>query len=195
MKKLDMTGKPCPMPVVEAKKALAETNCVEVIVDNDTAIQNLSRLAASLGGTVQVVPGAGIFTVTITLSGPIPQDADVTPVCAGANGPTVLITSDQMGSGSEELGKILIKGYIFSLTQLDPAPAAVYLLNAGVKLAAEGANTVPDLRALEEKGVIIRCCGTCLNFYELGEQRAVGQVTDMMGISTALATAEKLIVL
>ncbi len=191
MKTLDMTGKPCPMPVVEAKKALVHCNPIQVLVDNETAVQNLIRLAESLGGKAEIAASGGNFTVTIL--GAVQPKAGVAREAAG--GPTVLITSDQMGRGDEALGKILIKGYIFSLTQLDPAPAAVYLLNAGVKLAADTANTVPDLQALAGKGVPIYCCGTCTNYYGLSERLAVGQVTDMMGISTALAGAVQLITL
>lgn len=191
MKTLDMTGKPCPMPVVEAKKALAHDTSIQVLVDNETAVQNLTRLAESLGGRAEIAAGGDNFTVTIL--GTVQQKAGAAGETAG--GPTVLITSDQMGRGDEALGKILIKGYLFSLTQLDPAPAAVYLLNAGVKLAADTANTVPDLQALAGKGVPIYCCGTCANYYGLTERLAVGQITDMMGISTALAEAENLITL
>jgi len=191
MKILDMTGKPCPMPVVEAKKVLSEHGSVRVLVDNSVAVQNLTRLADSLGGQAETAVDGSNFAVAIT--GVRLQKAETGT--AASCGPTVLITADQMGRGSEELGSILIKGYIFSLTQLSPAPAVVYLLNAGVKLAAQGANTVPDLQALAAGGTAIFCCGTCLNYYNLSDKLAVGQPTDMMGISAALAAADRVITL
>jgi selenium metabolism protein YedF len=98
-----------------------------------------------------------------------------------------------MGRGAEELGKLLIKGFIFSLTQLAPPPEAVIFLNGGARLTTEGANTVPDLKALEEKGAGIYTCGTCANYYKLSDALAVGSIVDMMRITNLLAKASVVI--
>jgi selenium metabolism protein YedF len=209
MKTLDMLGKPCPIPVVNAQKALAEPDAdgVVVVVDNFVAVQNLEKMAKGTGrGFSYVEDSESRYTVTIVNSngaaaapppeagdGPLHSAAqgDVCP--AGRKGPVALITADSMGRGSEELGKLLIKGFIFSLTQLDPLPEAVIFLNSGAYLTTQGANTVPDLQSLQEKGVEIYTCGTCANYYKLTESLAVGSITDMMKIATMLAKADSVI--
>jgi selenium metabolism protein YedF len=106
-----------------------------------------------------------------------------------SRGPVVLVTSNCMGKGSEELGQLLIKGFIFSLTQLNLHPEAVLFLNSGVHLTMEGANTVPDLKTLEEKGTKVYSCGTCVSYYKT--TLAVGSIVDMMTITDHLASVPK----
>lgn len=203
MKTLDMRGKPCPIPVITAKNALAEpgTDAVTVIVDNIVAVQNLEKMAKGMDYQFAYTEdGNAQYTVQISAEGAAPPVAAATmPTVpdepASARGVTVLITNDQMGTGSEDLGRILIKGFLFSLTELSPAPEAVIFLNAGVRLACEGANTLDDLRTLLGEGTKVRACGTCLNFYQLTEQLAAGEITDMMGITQLLASAGRLITL
>lgn len=192
MKTIDMLGQPCPIPVIQAKKALAEPGAegVAVLVDNIVAVQNLQKMAEGMGYDFSHTQQADDqYTVSISRSGGAWPVAAVPPAQSGehgAGGMTVLISADQMGRGSEELGRILIKGFIFSLTELQPLPEAVLFINSGVKLAAEGANTLADLHTLAAKGVKILACGTCLNYYNLTEQLAVGEIVDMLGIATAL---------
>lgn len=206
MKSLNMLGKPCPIPVVEAKKVLASPKepGVEVIVDNIVAVQNLQKMADGLGYTfTHRQTDDSIYTVEILQQAgsiaPVPaQKAKPEPVVQQANGvdasaPVVLITTNSMGTGSEELGKILMKGFIYSLTELSPAPSAVLFLNGGVHLTCEGSNALGDLQALQQKGCRIASCGTCLNYYSLTESLRAGEIIDMMGIANTLATVAKVI--
>ena len=204
METLDMRGKPCPIPVVNAKNALAEqgTQGVALIVDNFVAVQNLEKMAKGSGlGFSYVEDSESQYTVTIVkdasqLPGEIEAKAEA-PVTAtggrGGRGPVVLVTSDSMGRGSEELGRLLIKGFIFSLTQLDQLPEAVIFLNGGARLTTEGAATVNDLKTLLGQGVEIYTCGTCANYYKLTDALAVGSITDMMNITNKLAKASSVI--
>lgn len=201
MQPLDMLGQPCPIPVIKAKNALAQPGCdgVVVAVDNIVAVQNLEKMANGFGyGFSYTQQGEKHYDVAITTSGviatvePAGESAAAPTVTDGA-GLTVLITSDAMGSGSEELGKILIKGFLFSLTELPTPPERVIFLNAGALLTAEGANTVPDLLTLEGLGCEILTCGTCSNYYQLQDKLAVGSLTDMFGIAARLASASRLI--
>ncbi|GHV74766.1 sulfurtransferase-like selenium metabolism protein YedF [Spirochaetia bacterium] len=199
MKTLDMRGNPCPIPVVNAQKTLAEqgSDGVVVLVDNFVAVQNLEKMAKGTGcGFSYTDEGASIYKATIVKD---PTKAFVNPSdsgsAAGKKGPVALITADSMGRGAEDLGKLLIKGFIFSLTQLNPLPEAVIFLNGGAHLTTEGANTVPDLKALEEKGTNIYTCGTCANYYKLTEHLAVGSIVDMMKITNTLAKASGVITL
>jgi selenium metabolism protein YedF len=200
MKTLNMQGQPCPIPVVKAKEVLAEQEGVVVLVDNIVAVQNLEKMAKGTGcGFSYVEDGASLYRVSIvkgTEQSNEPQEVPAeVPVAAGGDtkGPVVLITSDSMGRGAEELGRLLIKGFIFSLTQLNPLPEALVFLNGGARLTTEGANTVGDLKTLEEKGTGIYTCGTCANYYKLTESLAVGSIVDMMNIVNRLGKASSVI--
>jgi selenium metabolism protein YedF len=212
METLDMLGKPCPIPVVNAQKILADPGVdgVVVVVDNFVAVQNLEKMAKGTGrGFSYVEDGPSHYTTTILnkgggVAGETPAEGGRPQQSAAGGGdfpppvkkgPVVLISADSMGRGAEELGKLLIKGFIFSLTQLDPKPEAVIFLNGGAHLTTEGANTVPDLQSLQEKGTEVYTCGTCANYYKLTESLAVGSITDMMHITTMLAKASGVIAL
>ncbi|MDR0721464.1 MAG: sulfurtransferase-like selenium metabolism protein YedF [Treponema sp.] len=205
MKTLDMLGQPCPIPVVKAKEVLAEQGApgVVVLVDNMVAVQNLEKMAKGTGCGFSYVEEGASYRVSI-VKGAASDQGFAPPSCEESpsgqakvsnavgevrKGPVVLITSDNMGRGSEELGRMLIKGFIFSLSQLNPLPEAVLFLNGGARLTTEGANTVPDLKMLEEKGTGIYTCGTCANYYKLTESLAVGSIVDMMQIVNRLAKA------
>ena len=201
MKTLDMRGSPCPLPVVNAKKELQETDAVIVLVDNTLAVQNLQKMALGKGYAFSYIQqDENNFAVTIDRQGavPTPESAEAEePLAAGSaqEGAVVLISSDRMGQGEDELGRILIKGFIFSLTELPVPPKAVIFINSGVRLAIEGSNTLADLQTLTGKGVKILACGTCLNYYSLTDKLAVGEVTNMMEIAGLLTSSAKLVTL
>lgn len=213
---LDMTGQPCPIPVVEAKRAMADkaTDGVEVLVDNIVAIQNLEKMALGLGYQFSyqqqdpshflatlLKDGSQSYDDAPTAKAPaFPVDLGLADLPAdsvsGAQGPlTVLIGGSTLGRGDDQLGKLLMKGFIFSLTELDPAPEAVIFINSGAQLSCEGSNTVADLKVLEARGVTILTCGTCLNHFELTDKLAVGSITDMFGIVSRLAGGTRLLCL
>ncbi|MDR1574499.1 MAG: sulfurtransferase-like selenium metabolism protein YedF [Treponema sp.] len=204
MKTVDMQGQPCPIPVVKAKEALAEQGAkgVIVLVDNVTAALNLEKMAKGTGCGFSYTEEGSLFRVSILKGADSDQffnerqeGSPEKPEPAGRErkGPVALITADSMGRGAEDLGRLLIKGFIFSLSQLDPLPEALVFLNGGAHLTTEGANTVPDLKALEEKGTGIYTCGTCANYYKLTESLAVGSIVDMMNIVNRLAKASSVI--
>ena len=164
---LDATGLSCPLPVLEAKKALREMEVgqLEVVVDNIIALQNLEKMAKQMGLTHELQTiDEDRHTIVINLG-----DGEAHP--RTSRGETVVVlASDQMGSGDPELGRVLMKSFIYALSELEELPAKVLLYNSGVKLAVEGADTLGDLRKLAERGVEILSCGTCLNFFNLTEQ-------------------------
>ncbi|SHH60016.1 selenium metabolism protein YedF [Sporobacter termitidis DSM 10068] len=202
MEIIDMLGKPCPIPVIEAKKALARPGADSILVkvDNFVAVQNLEKMAKGYGyGFTYAEKSPDAFDVSVSLDGKappvqataadVPQDIQ----CAPGEGLVVAIGRNTMGEGAEELGKILIKGFVYSLTELPAPPAYVFFFNSGAYLTTEGANTIDDLKKLEEKGTKIFTCGTCLNYYNLQEKLAVGAVTNMFGITEKLAAAANVI--
>ncbi len=108
-------------------------------------------------------------------------------------GTVVVLSSNTMGEGDEELGGILIKGFLYALTELDNLPRAIVMYNSGVKLAIDGTQ-VRDLKTLEDHGVEILICGTCLDYYGIkGLELEVGQISNMYYIVETLHGAEKII--
>jgi len=105
----------------------------------------------------------------------------------------VAISGDTMGSGTEELGKILIKSFIASLAELPEPPKYVIFFNSGAKLTAKGANTVEDLQKLTDKGTEILICGTCVNYYNLQDNLAVGKIVNMHEITAKMTAADNVI--
>ena len=167
--RLDERGKQCPLPVIEAKKALeasAPGEKVEVVVDNEIAVQNLSKMADHKG-----------LAVCSEKTG------------RRRKGMVVVLSSNQMGQGDEALGKLLMKGFVFALTQQDMLPETILLYNSGAFLSCEGSDNLEDLKTLEAQGVEILTCGTCLNHYGLAEKRQVGGVTNMYEIVEKMTKA------
>jgi hypothetical protein len=183
-------GDACPIPVVKAKRAIEEQNGaalqMEVLVDNEIAVQNLTKMAEQKGYPVSSRQiGAQAFRVVMDVpassSAPAPDPAPAPPSTAG--GQIVVISSTQMGSGNEELGAALLKSFVYALSQLKTLPDSIIFYNSGVRNAIQGSPLLEDLRNLEQQGVTILSCGTCLNYYGLTEQLAVGSVTNMYDIA------------
>ena len=199
--RLDERGKQCPLPVIEAKKALeasAPGEKVEVVVDNEIAVQNLSKMADHKGLAVSSEKtGEREFLVTST-AGEGNGEAAEAPAAAEEvtctpdgrrKGMVVVLSSNQMGQGDEALGKLLMKGFVFALTQQDMLPETILLYNSGAFLSCEGSDNLEDLKTLEAQGVEILTCGTCLNHYGLAEKRQVGGVTNMYEIVEKMTKA------
>ena len=195
---VDAKGQNCPIPVVMATKALkamTEPGTLEVLVDNEIAVQNLTRLGTSQGLAVQSEKtGEAEYVVKMlvnTLPGDVSEEAACVPDKRGNL--VVSVGSDRMGEGSEELGATLIKGFIFAVSQLPELPKTMVFYNGGAKLTVEGAVTLPDLKNLEAQGVEILTCGTCLNYFGIADKLAVGGVTNMYTIVETLANASQVI--
>lgn len=193
-------GDNCPIPVIKTKKAmqaLSGPETIEVLVDNEIAVQNVSKMAAATGGQVSSEKlGEKEFKVTIQMEGaPKAEESGEGAACMPdtRRDMVVVVASDRMGSGNDELGKVLIKGFIFAVTQLDELPKAMLFYNGGATLTAEGSDSLEDLRSLEAQGVEILTCGTCLDYYGLKEKLAVGSVTNMYSIVETMANAGKIL--
>lgn len=199
MEIINVLGKPCPIPVIEAKKALrkaAAAEQVKVLVDNDISRQNLEKMAAGMGLPFSHEKQAG-GNILVTITAAAPKEGDSGAPGNGAagisGGLVVAIGQNTMGSGNDELGAILIKAFIYSLTELDTPPETLLFFNSGVKLTTGGSSVINDLKTLESKGTLISSCGTCLDFYKLKEKLVIGNVTNMYAIASAMAEAARLI--
>jgi selenium metabolism protein YedF len=180
------------------KKALDENGfeTLEVLVDGPTAKENVSRFATHAGHAVEAIDGAdGSSTIRIrvgkaagTPGGAAPSPAASTTeaqadALCGASATTVFISSDKIGSGDDELGSLLMRGFLRTISESGERPARIILMNSGVKLALDESTALSSLRALAAASVEILACGTCLDFYKVKDKLAVGRVSNMLEIS------------
>ena len=134
------------------------------------------------------------YRITILMNGAVVEEEQASSDHEEKKKHTVIaIASDRMGEGNDELGKVLMKGFIFAVTQLDELPETMLIYNGGATITAEGSDSIEDLKLLEEQGVEILTCGTCLNYYEMTDKLQVGTVTNMYSIVEKLAGADKII--
>ena len=157
-KTVDARGQACPQPVLLTRAALQEGDAVLTIVDNDTARQNVTRMAEKAGCVVQVEQRADGIYLRIGQAAATTPEASLS--CAGfrrqRSGPLVLtIPSETMGRGDDELGQILIRGFFHALGQTVPQPETIIFFNSGVKLVVEGSPVLEDLQALCGQGIEI----------------------------------------
>lgn len=195
MKTVDARGLPCPQPVILTRQALQDNEQVTVIVSDQTAQNNVMRMAQKAGYDVWSEQKPDGIYVYIGDQCAVPAEmAAVQPVQA-AGGPLVLVVpSETMGRGpSEELGNILIRGFFHTLGEVQPLPETIIFFNSGVRLTVEGSPVLDDLRALSERGIEILVCGTCLGYFGLTERLAVGQVSNMYTIAETLLNAGRVI--
>ncbi len=201
VKMIDCKGMACPLPVVNAKKASEELHAgdvLTVLVDNEIAVQNLSRFAEHKGFDVSAEKKTEKeYAVTMTISGVIAEAAKEEKVAcvmdSRRKGMLVVLSANVMGTGDPKLGTSLMKAFVFALTKQDQLPDTILCYNTGASLTCEGADTLEDLKLLESEGVTILTCGTCLDFYGLKEKLAVGAVTNMYDIVERLENAAQII--
>ena len=187
---IDARGLACPHPVVLTKKALEEADEVTTIVDNETAKENICRLAASQGCQVSIEEKEEGIYLHLTKIATGMEESPVTPV----SGPMLLlVASDTLGRGDEELGDILMRSFIHTLGEVTPKPNRIIFINSGVKLVTKGSEVIDDLHDLKNQGIEILACGTCLGYYNLKEAVEVGQISNMYDITSALLQAGKII--
>lgn len=175
-------GLACPKPVINTKKELdkIEEGIVVVTVDNDIAKQNILKLSNSLNCKAEIIKQEkDLISIEIKKGENViieeKKQDELEDKC-------IFISSDKIGNGNDELGAVLMKGFIYTLTESKPYPKSILLVNSGVKLSTENYDTVGNLKILEEAGVEILSCGTCLDYYGLKESLKLGSITNMYTI-------------
>jgi selenium metabolism protein YedF len=202
---LDCRGQSCPQPVLAVKDALEAGNrLVEVVVDNEAAKKNVTRFAQDRNCTVTGSgPENGCWTLTLK-AGRVCRRKQAAPEhysCAsaastasiGSGGLVYVISSSSMGQGSDDLGWALLQTYVQTIHKITPLPEKILLYNEGVRLVAEESGALKALEQLQEQGVEVLACGTCLNFYELTFALKVGRITDMYEIMSTVNNAAKVV--
>jgi len=189
---VDARGLGCPVPVIKTKKALEaiEAGNVLTIVENTIARENVTKLVRSLNYEFHVVEDNGEFYIDITKG----EGVEIAVKDTGNFFDSVILCgSNKFGEGNPDLGDILIKGYFYTLSELDVVPKAIIFLNSGVHLATTNSKVLKDLTTLESKGVEIISCGTCLDFYGIASELAVGGVSNMYTIVEYMNNSKKVI--
>lgn len=188
---VDARGKACPEPVVMTKKALdsMESGRVITAVDNEISRDNVVKLARSQNLQFMVEQKDGGFEISIE-KGRSSKDSKQGAEDSKAENPSlppdadyvICVSRNTLGSGAEELGKLLLKNYIHTLREASHLPSAMLFVNSGVFITTEGSDSLETLGELEERGVEILSCGTCLDYYHIKEKLRVGKVTNMFEI-------------
>lgn len=190
-KQIDARGELCPKPVIMTKKEL--DNLVEgtitTIVDNEVAKENLSKLANSMGltYTIDKIKEDEFYIHINKLESRVDEIQVISQEISKQI--TLAIGSNVMGKGEEELGKILMKSFIYTVKETAPYPSNIVFYNSGVYLTCEGSPVLDDLEALIEEGVEIQSCGTCLDYYNLKDKLSVGGVSNMYSIYEKMKNA------
>lgn len=193
---LDCRGLACPQPVILTKKALDHLPAeLTVLVDNVAAKENVAKFASANGYGVSIEQGAGLYRLRLVAGASVAGINSQPEMGAATTAAAILLTRNTLGSGSEELGAILMKAFFASLLELPQQPRVIMLLNSGVYLAAENSPVLAALQDLSQRGVAVMVCGTCLDYFSLKDKMAVGNVTNMYSILTELAGAERAITL
>lgn len=199
MKKLvDAMGDACPIPVVKTKNAIKELGedggIVETLVDNEIAVQNLTKMAGQKGYVVSSEKlGENQYKVKMIVGEGKEEEEKEDPLqCipdSRSRNTVVVISSSCMGEGDDVLGAQLLKGFIYALSQQEELPATILFYNGGARLTCENSPAIEDLKSLEAQGVEILTCGTCLNHYGLTDKLQVGGVTNMYVIAEKMTQA------
>lgn len=199
MIQVNALGDACPMPVVKTQNAIRELKdggIVETLVDNEIAVENLTKMARNKGYDVRSEKiGPDQIKVIITVTGAeTPQEPRQSAVHREhGQGTVVAISAREMGRGDDQLGMALLKSFLYALSQQDTPPKTILFYNGGAFLTCLESPVLEDLKAMASEGVEILTCGTCLNFYGLTDQLAVGEVGNMYDIVEKMAGADRLV--
>jgi len=195
-RELDCRGQACPHPVLKTKEIVDQGEVHEVIVqvDNDAARENVSRFLERSGYRVHVEMSDGGYAVTgirgREVAPLIPED---TWEETAAHKILVLVGTDRMGTGDDDLGRKLMASFIGTLKEMGQELWCLIFLNAGVKLTVAGSEVLGSIQELARDGVMVLVCGTCLNHFQLLEQKQVGETTNMLDIVTHMQLADRVI--
>lgn len=196
---LNCRGKACPEPVLMTKNFLERNpgaESVHVQVDNAAASENVKRFLESRGFSTFVEKEGGDFHVKGAREGGLPAEESLpqkSPKAGEEGRLLIMIANDRIGTGDAVLGSLLMKNFINTLNEMGESLWRIICVNEGVKLCLKDAHTIDGLEKLENRGVSILVCGTCLEHYGLMNQKAVGVTTNMLDIVTSLELAERVI--
>jgi selenium metabolism protein YedF len=191
MKRIDCRNMSCPMPVVQVKKALEEApgETLEVLLDDGPPRENVTRFAVKRGYSIEESPLDNGYAILISGG-----SGEMRAIRKDKSGETVmLIGSDRLGEGPEELGALLMKNFINTLVETAEMPDRMIFVNTAVLLTTEGSEVLEALEQLGNRGVEISSCGICLDFFKLKDKLKAGIVTNMFTVAESLLKAGSVI--
>jgi selenium metabolism protein YedF len=202
MKVIDTSGQQCPAPLIATKRALKELKegeSFKIITDSKTSFENISRFLKDHGTEYLREEYSGKWILTIK-KGPVeiisanPEVYCNTKIPHFSKGDfIVMVDSDKMGEGEEDLGHLLMVNFMKALKDLDKLPARMIFYNSGVMLGLDGSAVSDHLREIEKMGVELLFCETCVNYYSLKDKLRVGTLSNMFEIAQAMASASNII--
>jgi selenium metabolism protein YedF len=195
MKEIDCRGLNCPAPVLKTKEAIEKEGLtgITVIVDNEAAKENVSRFLKTNNFSPSVREEGGAFYISGSRGKELARQEDAVPkIDAGTQKIFMMITSNTMGHGDDDLGTRLMVNFIKTAKEMNELWQIVFM-NSGVKLTLETSDAYNDLMALEEHGVRVLSCGTCLSHFNLLDKKRAGETTNMLDIITSMQVADKVI--
>ena len=190
MKTIDCRNLTCPAPVLNVKRALEEQSEIRVIVDDVAARENVARFSRNRGCQVTEHQDGSDWVLTIRGSA---DKTQLTSLPSSVGSRILLITSDRLGDGPEELGRLLMKNFIHTLLETSEMPSRILFLNTGVFLTCEGSDVQEALEKLQGMGTEIFSCGVCLDFFKLKDKLRAGATTNMLVTVESLLTAGQVI--
>ena len=195
---VDARGELCPKPLIMTKKALKECRDgqpMRILIDNETSKNNVVRFLTDNGFKTEIHENGNVYSLLLHgATGELSQpDAQSYCTTASSVPHTIVIKSDRMGTGDDELGQILLKACINTIGEVEPLPGSIVFYNSGVFMATDDSPVVDALRELEKKGVTVLVCGTCADYFKLKERISIGTISNMYTILETITAAGKII--
>lgn len=197
---VDAQGKNCPIPLIMTKRALEglpDNETLEIIIDNETSHNNVTRFLKDHGIHVVSEQQGKIYRLFVNKTGVIPEKTRPEEYCSSQPvaeaGYVIAIQKQSLGGGDDDLGELLMKGFINTLPDLDRKPEQLVFLNSGISLTLKDSPVLDALRRLQDGGTKILVCGTCLDFYDKKQELAAGIVSNMYDILEVLSNSGKVL--
>lgn len=198
MIKINAMGKQCPIPLVMLKNSIKEhgQNQYQITVDNKIAVENITKLCKHFNYNFSYEQNNDEFVCIIGVGKDAKIDDSINniqTIKSDELNDVFIFDSNVLGDGEDKLGKILIKGFIFTLSQEQHFPKTIICYNSGVKLVCGDSETIQDFKTLADKGTDIIACGTCLDFYGIKDNIKVGRICNMYDIVSIINAANKVV--
>ncbi|MEG0601894.1 MAG: sulfurtransferase-like selenium metabolism protein YedF [Mucinivorans sp.] len=207
MKKIvDARGRACPEPLVMTRREInssAVGDTIEVMLDNQTSKCNVEAFLRELAFDTQTTENGDHYSITFGITKTkandrakaAPRDlCSLSPQGQSSTGEyVVVLKSMTMGEGDHKLGALLMRACLNSLVELDSRPKFVILYNSGVKLATKNSDTAAALEKLASTGSEVILCGTCVDYFDIKDQIALGTISNMFRINELLSAASHVV--
>lgn len=190
----DARGELCPRPVMMARELVVSGEpAISVIVDNEVAASNVTRFLEGSGYHVTREESEGHIVINA-----LRDDGALSDMSASSQDEerrAYLLLSEYVGYESEGLGEVLMKSFIGTVAASSPLPSVIALMNGAVKLTLAESTCSITLKEMEEKGVTVLVCGTCVKHFGIMDNVSVGRISNMFEITEAVFGASKPIVM